>query len=106
MQNTGFINKSEVLNTLQPHPTNIPDKAITGNELVDVIQRFNNCNPAYVFLTTKEVAVFLRVSPKKLEADRLHGTGPPYKKMGGKVIYCLKELLTYLDDNTRLNTCK
>lgn len=105
MQNTGFNDKGEVLNNLQPHITNTSE-AIKGNELVDVIQRFNNCNPAYVFLTTKETAVFLRVSPKKLEADRLHGTGPPFKKVGAKVIYCLKELLTYLEDNTRLNTCK
>lgn len=43
------------------------------------------------FLTTKETAAYLRMSPRSIERLRLEGNGPPYKKCGkgekSKVLY-------------------
>ncbi|HLG89133.1 MAG TPA: helix-turn-helix domain-containing protein [Alphaproteobacteria bacterium] len=39
------------------------------------------------YLTTKEAARHLKLSPKTLEKHRVAGTGPSYRKHGGKVVY-------------------
>lgn len=52
------------------------------------------------FLTTKEAATYLRMSPRTIERLRVEGTGPPYKKCGtgkkAKVLYTFADLDAWL----------
>ena len=44
------------------------------------------------YLRTKEAAAFLSLSPRTLEKHRTYGTGPAYKKLGGRVVYSVDDL--------------
>ncbi|MFC5374777.1 helix-turn-helix transcriptional regulator [Brevundimonas faecalis] len=44
------------------------------------------------FLRTKEAAAFLSLSARTLEKHRTYGTGPAYRKLGGRVVYAIDEL--------------
>ena len=44
------------------------------------------------FLRTKEAAEFLSLSARTLEKHRTYGTGPAYRKLGGRVVYAVDEL--------------
>lgn len=44
------------------------------------------------FLRTKEAAEFLGLSPRTLEKHRTYGTGPNYRKLGGRVVYAIDDL--------------
>lgn len=44
------------------------------------------------FLRTKESAEFLGLSPRTLEKHRTYGTGPAYRKLGGRVVYAIDDL--------------
>lgn len=44
------------------------------------------------FLRTKEAAEFLSLSARTLEKHRTYGTGPAYRKLGGRVVYSIDEL--------------
>lgn len=44
------------------------------------------------FLRTKEAAEFLSLSARTLEKHRTYGTGPAYRKLGGRVVYSVDEL--------------
>ena len=57
------------------------------------------------FLTTKEAAAYLRLSPRSIERLRVDGNGPPYKKCGkgkkAKVLYAIDDLDVWLVDARR-----
>ncbi|MCF3947363.1 helix-turn-helix transcriptional regulator [Acidiphilium iwatense] len=44
------------------------------------------------FLRTKEAAEFLSLSSRTLEKHRTYGTGPAYRKLGGRVVYAIDDL--------------
>ena len=44
------------------------------------------------FLRTKEAAEFLSLSARTLEKHRTYGTGPAYRKLGGRVVYSIDDL--------------
>lgn len=44
------------------------------------------------YLCTKEAARFLRLSARTLEKHRTYGTGPLYRKIGGRVVYAIADL--------------
>ena len=44
------------------------------------------------FLRTPEAARFLSLSGRTLEKHRTYGTGPKYRKIGGRVVYTLDDL--------------
>jgi len=44
------------------------------------------------FLRTEETALFLGLSRRTLEKHRTYGTGPLYRKLGGRVVYALTDL--------------
>ncbi len=44
------------------------------------------------YLRTKEAAVFLSLSARTLEKHRTYGTGPAYRKLGGRVVYSVADL--------------
>jgi hypothetical protein len=54
------------------------------------------------FLTTKEAATYLRMSPRTIERLRVEGKGPPYRKCGrgkkAKVLYAIGDLDAWLGD--------
>ena len=43
-------------------------------------------------LSTKEAAEFLSLSARTLEKHRTYGTGPAYRKLGGRVVYAVDDL--------------
>lgn len=47
------------------------------------------------FLRTKEAAEFLSLSARTLEKHRTYGTGPAYRKLGGRVVYAVGDLETW-----------
>lgn len=54
-----------------------------------------------VFLTTRETATLLRVSLDTLERMRASGTGPPWKRIGKRVLYPRAGLLGFGNRPTR-----
>ena len=48
-------------------------------------------------LTTKQLAVYLQSTPNALEARRSRGEGPPYVRLGRKVLYRKVEVDRWLD---------
>ena len=49
------------------------------------------------FLRTKEAADFVGLSPRTLEKHRTYGTGPAYRKLGGRVVYAVDDLQAWAD---------
>ncbi|MFN5458198.1 helix-turn-helix transcriptional regulator [Bradyrhizobium sp.] len=49
------------------------------------------------FLRTKEAAEFLGLSARTLEKHRTYGTGPAYRKLGGRVVYAIDDLEAWAD---------
>ena len=56
------------------------------------------------FLRTPEAARFLSLSHRTLEKHRTYGTGPAYRKLGGRVVYALEDLKAWADRGARLST--
>ena len=52
------------------------------------------------FLRTKEAAEFLSLSSRTREKHRTYGTGPAYRKLGGRVVYALADLQQWADSGT------
>lgn len=53
-----------------------------------------------VYLTTKELATRLRVTPGTISVWRHRGEGPPHVKLVGKVLYRLEDVEDWERDNT------
>lgn len=49
------------------------------------------------FLRTPEAARFLGLSGRTLEKHRTYGTGPAYRKLGGRVVYAIADLEAWAD---------
>jgi len=49
------------------------------------------------FLRTKEAAHFLGLSARTLEKHRTYGTGPAYRKLGGRVVYAVDDLQAWAE---------
>jgi predicted DNA-binding transcriptional regulator AlpA len=56
------------------------------------------------FLRTSEAARFLSLSYRTLEKHRTYGTGPRYRKVGGRVIYALEDLRAWADRGAKAST--
>ena len=59
-----------------------------------------SANPAGLpprFLRTPEAARFLGLSGRTLEKQRTYGTGPAYRKLGGRVVYSIDDLQAWAD---------
>ena len=54
-----------------------------------------NIPPRY--LRTQEAARFLGLSERTLEKHRTYGTGPAYRKLGGRVVYAIDDLEAWAD---------
>ena len=60
--------------------------------------------PPVRYLCTKEAARFLCLSPRTLEKHRTYGTGPLYRKIGGRVVYAIADLQTWADSGLKTST--
>jgi predicted DNA-binding transcriptional regulator AlpA len=56
------------------------------------------------FLRTPEAARFLGLSGRTLEKHRVYGTGPRYRKIGGRVVYAIDDLTAWADRGLRNST--
>ena len=56
------------------------------------------------YLRTPEAARFLGLSGRTLEKHRTYGTGPRYSKIGGRVVYALIELQTWVNRGNKSST--
>lgn len=56
------------------------------------------------YLRTPEAARFLGLSGRTLEKHRVFGTGPRYRKIGGRVVYTVEDLRAWADRGLRTST--
>lgn len=56
------------------------------------------------YLRTPEAARLLGLSDRTLEKHRTYGTGPAYRKLGGRVVYALEDLQAWADRGTKTST--
>jgi predicted DNA-binding transcriptional regulator AlpA len=62
----------------------------------------NNLPPR--FLRTPEAARFLGLSGRTLEKHRYFGTGPAYRRLGGRVVYAIEDLRAWADRGLKYST--
>lgn len=55
-------------------------------------------------LRTTEAGRFLGLSGRTLEKHRTYGTGPTYRKIGGRVVYAIDDLQTWADKGAKSST--
>jgi len=55
-------------------------------------------------LRTQEAARFLGISIRTLEKHRTYGTGPTYRKVGGRVLYTVEDLQDWTAMGARKST--
>jgi hypothetical protein len=55
-------------------------------------------------LRTAEAGDWLGLSGRTLEKHRVYGTGPVYRKIGGRVVYALADLQRWADRGLRTST--
>jgi predicted DNA-binding transcriptional regulator AlpA len=55
-------------------------------------------------LRTQEAARFLGISLRTLEKHRTYGTGPVYRKIGGRVLYTVRDLESWSSIGSRKST--
>ena len=48
--------------------------------------------------------ILLSLSDRTLEKHRTYGTGPAYRKIGGRVVYALDDLKAWADRGTKTST--
>ncbi|WP_421934275.1 helix-turn-helix transcriptional regulator [Phenylobacterium sp.] len=56
------------------------------------------------FLRTPEAARYLSLSHRTLEKHRTYGTGPAYRKLGGRVVYAVEDLQAWADRGAKIST--
>jgi hypothetical protein len=57
-----------------------------------------------MFLLTRQASVFLGLSHRTLEKHRVSRTGPIYRKLGGRVVYAVADLIAWADRGVRQST--
>jgi hypothetical protein len=56
------------------------------------------------YLVTPEAGRFLKLSGRTLEKHRCYGTGPVYRKLGGRVVYTPADLQAWADQGLQTST--
>ncbi|MEZ7272913.1 helix-turn-helix domain-containing protein [Sphingobium sp. 10 DY56-G10] len=56
------------------------------------------------YLRTPDAALHLGLSPRTLEKHRCFGTGPVFRKLGGRIVYALVDLDAWAAIGTRRST--
>jgi hypothetical protein len=55
-------------------------------------------------LRTAEAGRFLGLSGRTLEKHRVYGTGPVFRKIGGRVVYAISDLQDWVDRGAQVST--
>lgn len=56
------------------------------------------------FVRTPQAAAYLGLSHRTLEKHRTFGTGPAYRKLGGRVVYAVEDLQAWADRGAKVST--
>ena len=56
------------------------------------------------YLRTPDAAIHLGLSPRTLEKHRCYGTGPVYRRLGGRIVYAIDDLEAWAALGTRRST--
>ena len=56
------------------------------------------------YLRTPDAAVHLGLSARTLEKHRCYGTGPVYRKLGGRIVYLISDLDAWAELGLRRST--
>ncbi len=56
------------------------------------------------FMRTPDAALYLGLSARTLEKHRCFGTGPVYRKLGGRIVYAITKLDSWAELGTRRST--
>jgi len=56
------------------------------------------------YLKTPDAATHLGLSPRTLEKHRCYGTGPIYRRLGGRIVYAIDDLDAWAALGTRRST--
>jgi predicted DNA-binding transcriptional regulator AlpA len=56
------------------------------------------------YIRTHEAARMLGLSARTLEKYRCHGTGPVFRKLGGRVVYAVDDLEAWADQSACRST--
>ncbi len=56
------------------------------------------------YLRTPEAARFVGLSIRTLEKHRIYGTGPLYSKLGGRVVYAVEDLQSWVQSAAKAST--
>ena len=56
------------------------------------------------YLRTPEAARFVGLSIRTLEKHRTFGTGPTYRKIGGRIVYRVEDLQVWVDRGAKAST--
>lgn len=56
------------------------------------------------YLKTPEAAVHLGLSSRTLEKHRCFGTGPEYRKLGGRIVYAISDLDAWAEIGRKKST--
>lgn len=56
------------------------------------------------YLTTDEAAQLLRLARSTLDKHRVYGTGPAYRKIGGRVIYATADVIAWVETGAKGST--
>lgn len=56
------------------------------------------------YLRTPEAARLLGLSGRTLEKHRTYGTGPAYRKLGGRVVYSVEDIQAWADRGAKQST--
>lgn len=60
--------------------------------------------PVQRLLRTPDAALLLGLSARTLEKHRCYGTGPVYRKLGGRVVYAVEDLIVWSEQGIRRST--
>jgi hypothetical protein len=89
MQNQA-LNKSSEGKQPSPRPRN------PGMTPAEVLKLFWEA-PADAYFSQEIIAPVIGHKPKTLECDRWRGRGIPYRKCGGRVLYCKADVIAWLE---------
>ena len=56
------------------------------------------------YVRTHEAARILGISPRTLEKYRCHGSGPTFRKLGGRVVYAVDDLQSWVQSAAKAST--
>ena len=64
----------------------------------------NDARTAPRFMRTPEAAHYLSLSHRTLEKHRTYGTGPKYRRLGGRIVYAIEDLRAWADLGVKRST--